>query len=374
MLETINEQNGLWPNKYVEQWKNQDKKVIGFLCAYIPEEIIHAAGMLPFRIRGTGCTSMSRGDATMSSYSCSFARACLEYALDGTYDFLDGLIGIDTCTQMSRLYDNWRYEAGLPFMRQLSLPHKNNEAAQEWYLDEIKALIHGIETDLGVTITDQNLSDSIKAYNETRTLLGRLYDLRKKERPPLTGTEVHHILLAGTSMPRELFNRELSEYLDELEDKSTEKEFRARLMLVGSALDDPEFINVIEDKGGLVVTDALCFGSRYFSSPVDQEGDPLLALARSYLNRPQCPRMLEGHAPLHDFIMKMVREFKVDGIIFQKMQYCALWGGESLFLEKKFKASGVPFLSIGREQVATNRAQLGTRVEAFIEIIEGAVR
>ena len=234
MLKTINEQNRLLPNKYVEEWKNRNKKVIGFLCAYVPEEVIYAAGMLPFRVRGTGCTRMSRSDALMSSYSCSFARSCLEYAIDGSYDFLDGLIGIDSCSQKSRLYDNWRYNAGLPFMHLLNLPYKNSDAAVQWYLDEIKALIHSIKKDFGVTVTNQNLRNAIKVYNESRRLLGSLYDLRKSDKPPITGAETHNIILAGMSMPREQFNQMLSEYLKELEHKKAESEFRARLMLIGS--------------------------------------------------------------------------------------------------------------------------------------------
>lgn len=355
----------------MEEWKGRNKKVIGFFCSYVPEEVIYAAGMLPFRIRGTGCTIMSRSDALMSSYSCSFARSCLEYAIDGAYGFLDGLIGINSCSQISRLYDNWRYEADLPFMHLLNLPYKNSDAAVQWYLDEMKALIHSLEKTLGITVTDQNLQNAMKVYNQSRRLLGRLYDLRKSDNPPVTGAETHHILLAAMSMPREQFNGMLSGYLEELEHKKTESEFRARLMLIGSSVDDPAFIRMIEDKGGLVVTDALCFGSRYFGSPVDEEGDPLLSLAGSYLMRPPCPRMTDGHAELYEFIVEKVKTFNVDGIIFQKIRYCTLWGGASLFLEKKLKASRIPFLSIDREHVVTNAGQIATRVEAFIEMIEG---
>jgi len=374
VLKTINEQHRLFPNKYVEEWKSRNKKVIGFLCSYVPEEVIYAAGMLPFRIRGTGCTIMSRSDALMSSYSCSFARSCLEYAVDGTYDFLDGLIGIDSCSQIARLYDNWRYEAGRPFMHLLNLPYKKSDAAVQWYLDEMKALIHSFEKTFGITVTDQNLRKAIEVYNESRQLLVRLYDLRKSDNPPVTGAETHDILLAAMSMPRERFNGMLSGYLEELEHKETESEFRARLMLIGSSVDDPAFIKIIEDKGGLVVTDALCFGSRYFGPHVEEEGDPLLSLARSYLMRPPCPRMTDGHAALYEFIVEMMNAFNVDGIIFQKIRYCTLWGGASLFLEKKFRASGIPFLSIDREHVVTHAGQIATRLQAFIEMIEGTAK
>jgi len=222
-----------------------------------------------------------------------------------------------------------------------------------------------------ILLRSQNLQDAIHVYNESRQLLGSLYDLRKSDRPPITGAETHHILLAGMSMPRVQFNRMLRGFLKEVEQKKTASEFRARLMLIGSSVDDPAFLRIIEDKKGLVVTDALCFGSRSFRSHVDEAGDPLLSLARSYLMRPLCPRMMDGHAALYDFIVEMVREFNVDGILFEKVQYCTLWGGASLFLEKQFKASGIPFLSINREHVVSNAGQMATRVEAFIEMLEG---
>jgi benzoyl-CoA reductase/2-hydroxyglutaryl-CoA dehydratase subunit BcrC/BadD/HgdB len=138
-------------NDSVKVWKEQGKKVIGFMCSYVPEEVIYAAGMLPYRIRATGCTRTTRSDALMSSFSCSFARSCLEFALDGTYDFLDGLVGLDRCAQMERLYDNWRFNARLPFMHFLNLPHKNSDAAISWYQGEIAALKQGLEEFFGAT-------------------------------------------------------------------------------------------------------------------------------------------------------------------------------------------------------------------------------
>jgi benzoyl-CoA reductase/2-hydroxyglutaryl-CoA dehydratase subunit BcrC/BadD/HgdB len=144
-------------------------------------------------------------------------------------------------------------------------------------------------------------------------------------------------------------------------------------MVIGSALDDPTFIKIIEDQGGLVVTDALCFGSRYLWEPVVIEADILSSLARSYLNRAGCPRMMDQHEALFRFIKDMAQRFKVDGIIFQKMQFCDLWGGESLFVEKKLKETNIPVLALQREHIMTNASQIVTRVEAFIEMIHGVI-
>ena len=129
MIEELGEISSDLLNQAVKVWREQGKKVIGFMCSYVPEEIIYAAGILPYRVRATGCIRSTRSDALMSSFSCSFARSCLEFALDGTYDFLDGLVALDSCAQIERLYDNWRFKAGLPFMHLLNLPHKNSDSA-----------------------------------------------------------------------------------------------------------------------------------------------------------------------------------------------------------------------------------------------------
>ena len=144
-------------------------------------------------------------------------------------------------------------------------------------------------------------------------------------------------------------------------------------MIIGSALDDPTFIKIIEDQGGLVVTDALCFGSRYFWEQVEIKDDLMFSLAKSYLARANCPRMMDQHDAIFEFIKDMVQRFKVDGIIYQKMQFCDLWGGESLFLEKKLKDERIPFLALQREHITTNKAQIATRIEAFIEMIHEVV-
>lgn len=141
-------------------------------------------------------------------------------------------------------------------------------------------------------------------------------------------------------------------------------------MIVGSEYDDPAYTKIIEDLGGLVVTDALCFGSRYFWEPVETKKDLLGGLAKSYLNRPSCPRMSDRVTERADFIREMTERFKVDGVVFQKIRYCDLWGGESIYLEKRLKELNISLLSIEREYRLSGVGQLKTRIQAFLERIE----
>ena len=360
-------------NPAIRAWKEKGNKVIGFLCCYVPEEIIYAAGILPYRIRGTGCTKSLKGDLWMSNFSCSFARSCLEFALNGKYDFLDGLVASDSCGQAHRLYDNWRLKAGPSFAHFLTVPHKTSESAISWYQEELVRLKKGLEEFSGSAIADESLEKAVKIYNETRKLLRELYELRRSDHPPISGVESQSLVLAAMSMPRDEYNELLSAYLKKIRSSEPATGYRARLMVIGSALDDPAFIKIIEDQGALVVTDAVCFGSRYFWETVEIKGDVMFSLAKSYLSRAGCPRMMDQHVSLFGFIKDMVQRFKVDGIIYQKMQFCDLWGGESLFLEKKLKEASIPVLGVQREHIITNKSQIATRVGAFIEMIRGVI-
>jgi benzoyl-CoA reductase subunit C len=373
MMEELNEIVFTPFNPAVKAWKDHGKKVIGFICCYVPEEIIDAAGILPYRVRATGCAKRVQGDVWMSSYSCSFARSCLEYVLDGTYDFLDGLVASDSCGQAHRLYDNWRFKAGRSFMHFLTVPRKCSDSGIAWYREEMVNLKNRLEEFTGIAITGESLEKAIITYNETRKLLRELYEFQKGDHPAITGLQRQALVLTAMSMAKNQYNDLLRRYLEKLRKHGPVTKYRARLMVIGSALDDPAFIKIIEDQGGLVVTDAQCFGSRYLWEPVEIEGDIMFSLAKSYLNRATCPRMMDQHVAIFSFIKDMVQRFKVDGIIYQKMKFCDLWGGESLFLEKKLKEANIPVLALQREEIMTNASQIATRVEAFIEMIHEVI-
>ena len=357
-------------NPAIRTWKDKGKKVVGFFCSYVPEEILYAADILPYRVRATGCAQTMEADVYMSRLNCSFVRSCLEFALQGKYDFLDGFVFTDSCDHVRRLYDVLRETADFPFMHFMSVPHKVGNEATSYYKDEITGFKTGVEKSFGVQITEENLNNAIQVYNETRGLLKRLYDLRKDERPPITGAECLHALLAATATPKDKYNQLLERLLIEVNQREGSPHCRARLMIAGGLYDDPAHTRVIEELGGLVVTDALCLGSRYFWQPVENGQDPLLSLAKSYLGRPSCARMADRVAQRSNFVREMVEQFKVDGVIFQRIRYCDLWGGEMLYLRKRLGEWNIPLLSLEREYMLGGVGQLKTRVQAFLESIE----
>ncbi|MDR1603932.1 MAG: 2-hydroxyacyl-CoA dehydratase family protein [Gracilibacteraceae bacterium] len=366
-------------NSAVEAWKADGGKVVGTICCHVPEEIIHAAGMLPYRLRATGVTETSEGDAWMSPFTCSYARGCLQYLIDGTFAFIDGLVASDGCLMAGRIYDNWKYvdinkDKEEIFFQQIAAPRTFTPKSIEYYREHLETLRQGLEVWGGVKITEEKLRASVQLYNETRRLIRELYELSKSDTPVLSGEERLRIILAASSTPKEKFNEQLRAFLATAGSRKPVAAGRARIMLVGSALDDPEYIRIIEEKGGLVVTDALCFGTRYLWEPVEpEEGDALTAIAKSYLGRPVCPRMVDLHNEFRDFMIGMAKDYRVDGIIYSRVKYCEVWGGEGLYFNEQLQEENIPQILLEREEIMTSSGQLAVRAEAFIEMIEKQV-
>jgi len=149
-------------NSYVEEWKKQGKKIIGYYCSYIPEEILVSGGIFPFRMRATEAEGTSRADTILSRFNCSFVRASLDLAMQGKYNFLDGLVVMNSCDHARRMYDIWKYKIigkfegieenfGLFF---ISLPHIITERGYNWLLEEFTFFKENLEKTYNIKISE----------------------------------------------------------------------------------------------------------------------------------------------------------------------------------------------------------------------------
>jgi len=373
MYDRLREVNSTFPKTtQILEHKRQGGKVFGWLCTYAPEEIMHAAGILPVRITGHHQeTELEDGSAYLYVNNCSFSRSCLQLGLRGEYDFLDGVVGGSTCDGARRLFDLWRNYIGTQFHHVLTVPRKYTGEAHELYYRQIVNLKEHLEEFLGTQITDDKLRDSINLYNESRALLYDLYELRKLDNPPISGAETMEVLNASFRMPKELFNQYLKELLEDLSNHQGISNSRVRLMVTGSCLTNPEFIKSIEAQGTVVVTDELCTSTRYWSDPVIIDGDesPIKAIARRYLNNFPCARMFPSDERFNR-ILELARDFRVDGTVSQIIRYCVPYSHDLPLLTDRLQAAGVPTLALDVEYGTSGSGQIQTRVQAFLEMLK----
>lgn len=363
--------NRAFCNRYdaIRQREDQSQKVIGWVCIYVPEEIIYAGGMLPFRVIG-GEGKTEQADAYLYSNICSFIRSCLEEGFRKKYDFLDGFITCNNCDHVRRLYDVWSHYLKTPFIRILTLPHKISPSSLEFFTIHLRRFKEELQDFFGVQLSDESLCQAIEVYNKTRRLLRDLYELRKASSPPISGAESLEIVRAGMVMPRDKYNQLLEDLLRDIKNRGKVYTSNIRLMVMGSELDNPEYLKVIEDLGALVVADNLCFGSRYFWDLVEVDGNPLEALAKRYLTHAPCPRMYPP-SNRFDYLRKMIEDFRVDGIIYQAIKFCDMYGIEPPIARANIEELGIPILFLDREYPLAGVGQMRTRVQAFLEKFMG---
>ncbi len=359
-------------NPYIEDWKSMGGKVIGYTCSYMPEELLHAqpCKILPVRMGAVGCSGTEDADIYLHKYICSFTRCLLQLGIEGEFEFLDGMVITDACDQMRRTYEYWRDEVGMDFLTMLSVPHSiEGEHRFAWYLEEVRRMGESIAEKYGSYPSSQRLRESIAVYNRYRKLMLELYTLRSCAHPKLSGSEAMRIARAGFNMPKELFNEKLEQAISELSSRPALDDCRARIMIGGSYLDDTFLIDIIESTGALVVSDTLCSGRKYVDSMVDEEGDPMEALADRYFKHIACPRMMGQFASRLDFTRRIAEEASVDGIIFHRLPFCDNHAVENTMEGRELEKLGFATLNLESEYVATDEGRIKTRVQAFLEKI-----
>jgi len=377
MMKAFHESSTILFNRHVQDWKNGGGKVVGYTCSYVPDEIFHAAGILPYRLRGIEAKEMNIGDAYFGPFICSLPKCLLQLAGEGKYHFLDGVIVTPGCDSMRRLDDCWRKagedraEALPSFFFHYAVPHKTADYSLKWFIEETQRLKAAVENHFNVTISDDQLHEAIGIYNEGRLLLSRLDALRCATDVAISGADALAVVLASTTIPRKAFNELLKELITELEAAKHPIRGRKRLMLVGSANDDIELVRLIEGDEAVVVADNLCFGARFYADLVEPEGDPIAALAKRYLFHNDCPRMFGDYKGRLNILKDKIERAAVDGVILQNIRFCDLHGSENGIFERDLEAAGIPCIRIEREYgplVETGRIRM--RIDAFLERLE----
>ncbi len=361
----------------IRKWKEEGKKVIGWTCNYIPEELIAAGGALPLRlIHNLGEMQVEEANAYLSIYTCSYTRSILQMALDQKFNFLDGFVSLFICDAMRRLADVWKNYGSVPLLYVLDLPHKANTDSEKFYITEILNMKKTVEEATGKEITSADLKKAIASYNISRRLLKRIQELRKDDHPPITGVEMQELVNAATALPRDDYNSLLERLLKELEEKRSSRPLngkKTRLMLSGSILNNVEFIRGVEEMGGEVVIDALCTGARYWWGAIDETKEPLEALASYYLYKFGCARMYPSESLRYDQILLLAREYRVAGVISEVIRSCAMNINDQVRLRERLSEElNIPTLMLDMEYGTGATGQIKTRVQAFIEMIGGA--
>lgn len=371
-------------NELVKQAAADGKKALGYTCYFVPEVLLNLGGCFSVRLRAPGTSNTDIGTYYMTNKTCPFTRSILERSMEGGYNFLSAMFSSETCQMMHRAHEYFDIMGLVKeqnpdfFMSMMDVPFVTTKAAYEHYENQLrKHILEPLEKVYGVDVSDKAIRAAIGEHNEICDIISELGELRKLPNPPITSYEFHVLQLVSECCPQYLIKDKLLETLREVSKRKVDPKpnYRARLVVTGSEVDDPAFTKLLEDCGAYVVADRYCYGSLPGREKIEiREGETALhAVARHYLETSVCPRSMEQSAMRQrkKYIADVAREYKADGVIVESNKFCEYWSYErvadTLILPRDF---GLPVCSIEKEYINSASGQLRTRFQAFVESLE----
>ncbi len=347
------------------------KPVVGNFCTYTPEELIYAAGGVPFRLFGTK-EDISLADKHLQSYCCSLVRGGLEDALRGNLSFLAGAVFPHTCDSIQRLSDIWRLNAGFPFHIDVVLPVKlDTKSARTYMIDVLAGCKTDLETALGVQITPERLRHAITVYNDIRRTLGDIYRMRSADPSIISARDLYHVVKASMIMDRDELPPLLHTLRDELKAgvKAMPSNTGRRVILSGGICNHPDIYTVLEESGAQVIWDDLCTGTRYFEEQIEENIDPIEAISDRYITRMVCPAKHLDVTARGENLVHLAKAQKASGVIFLFLKFCDPHSFDYPYLKKFLDDAGVPNILLEVEAQLPSDAQLRTRFETFVDML-----
>ena len=369
-------------NPLVREATAQGMHAVGYTCYHMPEVLLNLGNCFSVRLRAPHTGSLDISTYYLTNYLCGYSKALVERGIEGGYQFLDAMIGVDACSMMNRAMEHFELlninDKPSFFVTHCDIPYKITDYTLDSYVKQMRLrVLDRITETFGVDTSDAAIRKAVEEHNEVCRIISEIADMRKAENPVITGYEFHVLNLVTYTCPKAVILPKLREALEELKKRKPDKKpaFRARVAIVGSEIDDPQLTKLIEGCGALVVSDRYCFGSTPGREVIElkDDEDALRQICLHVMQHSECARYIADEKVLQrrETADRLAKEYGAEGIIYEQMKYCDYWGFErALASHIMHDEYGWPVLSIDRLYNNGNSGQLRTRVQAFVESLE----
>lgn len=353
---------------YAGQAKAEGRPVVGIMCEYTPRELILAAGGVPVCLCGGSAERIPAAEQFLPSNLCPLIKSTFGYHVERSNPFLewaDLVVAETTCDGKKKMFE---LMAATRPMFVLSLPHSRDATlGREHWVAEMRRLRDELERRFHVEVTDGKIRDAIRRMNEERRLRRELAALMRGPCPPITGRQLLDMKSIISCIPEDI--QRYKDILSQNAGKSVPRDGRVRVLLTGVpvAHGAERVVDLIEDRGGLIVCQENCTGLKPILDDVDENAaDPIEALADKYLATP-CSVMTPNTTRMES-IRRLAREFNAGCVIDLIWQACLTYDVESAMVRKLTEEElQIPFLRIQTDYAPSDSERIAVRVEALFE-------
>ncbi len=363
----------------LKQAKAEGRKVVGYFCSYIPEEIIWALGMIPLRLcRAGNNQAVSVGATYLTSNACPFACSCVglkKDGRDGYFKLIDYVVDAPACLQMRRVLEVWEKYFEVRVLS-LALPRQfYSVRGQAYFAQAVEQLSRELAHDQGINLDSARLTQAVELFNDIRRQQRWLYDGLKQASFALDWRQVLGVIRAGLLLDREQYLQLLHELVAQLKSQAPDNTpaRKARLLIAGAMLapGDDKLVNILAEVGAEVVMDELCTGSRSIYGEIKQPD--INSIAQRYLSNIPCgslPYPKLDDDPRHKHLRRLLTEYRIEGVIYYTLRFCDAYNFKAGHMRHLITSMGISFLHISSDYTNADVGQMRTRVEAFLESIQ----
>ncbi|OPY68146.1 MAG: R-phenyllactate dehydratase beta subunit [Syntrophorhabdus sp. PtaU1.Bin002] len=369
LKEVVEYANDPYPS--IRKWaKDSGKRVVGSTIADVPEEVIHAFGLLPVSLIGTQ-KPLKKAPSRLPDNACSLARSNLELVMSYEGDLFDGFVLPQVCDTTQHLSDIWRITFPDKYVESFLAPRQaDRPSARYWVKEEIERLIASLSKWTDKTLADQDLKESVRIHNENKVLLKEIYGIKRTNPAAITNKEMFALIKLSMQVDKAEINKSLKNIRDSLNPEKKTDGY-TDVILVGITCDPPEVYDLFDEVKINIAGDTLVTGTRYLQGVVPDNGTPVDSLTERHFKR-------GFYSPIHDDVYKNFNEVKAlytatnaKAIIYVHIEFCESEEYDLPDLKKMIRKEGIPMHVVDTEYQTTSLSHVRTRLQAFFESLRG---
>jgi len=362
------------PKGQLKAYKEQGWKCIGVMPYYAPEELVHAAGMVPFGMWGSNRKTISKAKEYCATFYCTIAQLDLEMLLDGTMDLLDGVITPSICDTLRPMTQNIRVamEGKLPTIFLAHPQYRRPAFGLEFCRAQYTHVKKELEKIRGSEITDEEIRNAIKVYNKSRAARREFVKLASEHCDVIDPIMRSAVLKSAWFMRKEEHTEKLLALNEELRKLPAAKWNGVKIVTSGIVCDSPALLKVLKDNNVAIAADDVAHESRPLRVDASEEGDPMEALCRQFADQDYDVLLYDEESEKNrrgEFVANLVKESGAQGLVLFMQQFCDPEEMEYPYLKKALDAAGIPFIKLGVDQQMRDFGQAATAIQAFADVL-----
>ncbi len=357
------------PKTMLKKYMSEGKKVIGCFPIYTPEELIHAAGMIPMGLWG-GQINPSVAGQYAPAFTCSIMRSCLELGMLGKYEGLSGALMPMLCDTFRGISSAWRVAVpSIPLVAFIHPQNRDDSGALDFTVAEYNQVKEKLERISGNKITDAALAQTIKIYNEHKAVVGEFLQLANDHLDVIKPSVRHAVMKSSHFMEKSEHTALVKQINEELKKLPVHKWQGKKVVLTGILAEPAEFLDIFAENNIAVVGDDLAQETRQIRTEIPQGDSPLQGLAKQWFELESCSVINDRGGARGKLVTKLAQDNKADGIAVCLMKFCDVEEYDYPMISHNAEQNGLPVLCIDIDQSTQGQEQARTKIQTFAEML-----